>query len=95
MTGEEIDKIITSYREKKDDTGFSVYVPYDKFEDKGYSLSAGLYFEVKLDRSDITIEEFNSNIQKLFDEIEILQNRNTSLYSSIKGQIGAIKYEED
>ncbi len=95
LTGEEIDKIITSYREKKDDTGFSVYVPYDKFEDKGYSLSAGLYFEVKLDRSDITIEEFNSNIQKLFDEIEILQNRNTSLYSSIKGQIGAIKYEED
>ena len=38
---------------------FSVAVSYDEIKEKGYSLSAGQYFDIKIDYVDITEEEFN------------------------------------
>lgn len=38
---------------------FSVAVTYDEIKEKGYSLSANQYFDIKIDYVDITEEEFN------------------------------------
>ena len=37
---------------------FSVVVGYDEIKAKNYSLSAGQYFEVKIDYVDISADEF-------------------------------------
>lgn len=65
-------------KEAKDD--FSVVVSYDDIKAKNYSLSAGQYFEVKIEYVDITNDEFNtkmkgyeSNLTSLFQESKILE----------------------
>lgn len=56
---EEIDRIVDTFIQKEVVENFSVVVSYDDIKEKGYSLSAGQYFEVKIDYVDITEEEFN------------------------------------
>ena len=41
---------------------FSVAVSYDEIKEKGYSLSAGQYFDIKIDYVDITEEVFNKRM---------------------------------
>ena len=56
---EEIDRIVDTFIQKEVVENFSVVVSYDDIKEKGYSLSAGQYFEVKINYVDITEEEFN------------------------------------
>lgn len=58
----EIDKIVDTFRGRQAIDDFSVIVPYDEIIEKGYSLSAGQYFDIKIDYVDITEEEFNSRM---------------------------------
>lgn len=55
----EIDLIVNTFRNKEAVEDFSVAVTYDEIKEKGYSLSAGQYFDIKIDYVDITEEEFN------------------------------------
>ena len=78
-------------KEVKDD--FSVVVSYDNIQAKNYSLSAGQYFEVKIEYIDITHEEFTSkikgfesNLAGLFDESKILEKE-------IQGNLKTLNYE--
>lgn len=78
-------------KEAKDD--FSVVVTYDDIEAKNYSLSAGQYFEVKIEYTDITQEEFatkmkgfESNLASLFQESKILE---TEINNNLKN----LRYE--
>ena len=62
MTTEEIDKIVNTFQNKEAVDDFSVTVTYDEIKEKGYSLSAGQYFDIKIDYVDITEEEFNKRM---------------------------------
>ena len=55
----EIEKIVGTFQRKEAVDDFSVAVTYDEIKEKGYSLSAGQYFDIKIDYVDITEEEFN------------------------------------
>ncbi len=91
---EEIDKIVDTFRQRKAEDSFSVAVTYDEIKEKGYSLSAGQYFDIKIEYVDITEEEFNkrmndyrSKLTELFSEShrledEILQQLNTLKFNS-------------
>lgn len=58
----EVDKIVNTFQHKEAVEDFSVAVTYDEIKEKGYSLSAGQYFDIKIDYVDITEEEFNNRI---------------------------------
>lgn len=58
----EIDLIVNTFRNKEAVEGFSVAVTYDEIREKGYSLSAGQYFDIRIDYVDITEEEFNARM---------------------------------
>ncbi len=58
----EIDKIVNTFQNKESIEDFSVAVSYDEIKEKGYSLSAGQYFDIKIDYVDITEEEFNQRM---------------------------------
>lgn len=58
----EVDKIVNTFQNKETVDDFSVAVTYDEIKEKGYSLSAGQYFDIKIDYVDITEEEFNQRM---------------------------------
>ncbi len=79
-------KIIDTFNSRDVVEDFSVLVTYDEIKEKNYSLSAGQYFEIKIEYVDITHAEFDekmakykSNLKEMFEESkrledEILQN---------------------
>ncbi len=69
-------------KEAKDD--FSVVVSYDEIKAKNYSLSAGQYFEVKIEYVDITAEEFKTKMQGFESNLESLFAESKSLEKEIK-----------
>lgn len=90
---DEIQKIIDTFKNKVAEDDFSVAVTYDEIKEKNYSLSAGQYFEVKIEYVELTQEEFNekmstftSNLQKYFEE-------GKSLEEEILKGLGELKYE--
>ena len=62
LRDEELEKIITTFQNKEAVDDFSVAVSYDEIKEKGYSLSAGQYFDIKIDYVDITEEVFNKRM---------------------------------
>jgi type I restriction enzyme M protein len=58
----EIDQIVSTFANQDVVEGFSVAVSYDELKEKGCSLSAGQYFDIKIEYEDITADEFTSRI---------------------------------
>lgn len=58
----EIDQIVNTFANQEAVEGFSVAVSYDELKEKGCSLSAGQYFDIKIEYEDITADEFASRI---------------------------------
>lgn len=56
---EEIQQIVNTFRNKDVVEDFSVTPTFDEIKEKGYSFSAGQYFDIKIDYVDITEDEFN------------------------------------
>lgn len=76
----EINQIVEYFRNRTSEDGFSVTVTYDEIKEKGYSLSAGQYFDIKIEYIEITEEEFQkrmndyrSKLQELFAESHQLE----------------------
>lgn len=71
LRGFEIEKIVSTFRDKAAVEDFSVAVTYDEIKEKGYTLSAGQYFDIKIDHIEISENEFNrlmdTHRQKLCD----------------------------
>lgn len=83
LSAEEEDQIINTFNNKEAVDDFSVAVSYDEIAEKNYSLSAGQYFEVKIEYVDITAEEFNQSITEKQTQLKELFEESESLSSSI------------
>lgn len=59
----DVKKIVETFRENKPVEDFSVSIPFSDFESKGYSFSAGQYFDVKINYVDISNEEFKATVE--------------------------------
>jgi type I restriction enzyme M protein len=68
-------------------------VSYDEIKQKNYSLSAGQYFEVKIEYVDITAEEFEAKMNGFKSNLDALFAESASLELEIKKQLGGLKYE--
>ena len=56
---EEIQQIVNTFRNNDVVEDFSVTPTFEEIKEKGYSFSAGQYFDIKIDYVDITEDEFN------------------------------------
>lgn len=91
----EIEQIVSTFREAKAVDDFSVCVSYDEIKEKGYSLSAGQYFDIKIDYVDITEEEFNQRMadyQKTLSE-QFAESRR--LEEEIMKQLSTLKFNPE
>ena len=91
LSDKEEDTIIDTFNAKTPIDDFSVLVSYDEIKAKNYSLSAGQYFEVKIEYTDLSAEEFTakmktfeSNLEELFAESKTLELEINKSLKSIK-----------
>jgi type I restriction enzyme M protein len=92
LSDAEEQQIIETFNRHEAVEDFSVVLSYEQIAEKNYSFSAGQYFEVKIDYTDITADEFKtkmdgfkSNLSKLFAETR-------SLETEIETQLGNLKF---
>ena len=93
LRDEEIDQIVSTFQNKEAVDDFSVNVTYDEIKEKGYSLSAGQYFEVKIEHIDITTEEFQSKMGDYEARLSEQFAKGRSLEESIMNDIGGLRYD--
>jgi type I restriction enzyme M protein len=93
LTYEEEEKIIETFNKKEAIDDFSVVVSYDDIKAKNYSLSAGQYFEIKIEYTDITQDEFKSKIKSFENDLDSLFSESKTLEQEIKNSIQNFNYE--
>ena len=89
---EEIDKIVDTFRECRAEDGFSVAVTYDEIKEKGYSLSAGQYFDIKIEYVDITEDEFKQRMADYESKLTEMFAESHRLEGEILSQLKSLKF---
>jgi type I restriction enzyme M protein len=90
---EEEQRIIDVFNDKQPQEDFSVVVSYEQIEAKNYSLSAGQYFDVKIEYVDITPTQFAEKMQGFSDNLDSLFSQSRELEVEIKKQLALLHYE--
>ena len=90
----EEDQIINTFNDKKAVDDFSVVVSYEDIKAKNYSLSAGQYFEVKIEYVDITHEQFETKVEEFKENLFELFSQSRDLENDIKNNFDELKYEK-
>lgn len=89
----EEDRIIATFNAKQAVEDFSVVVSYDEIAAKNYSLSAGQYFEVKIEYSDLTPAQFARKLQGFTEKLDDLFKESAGLERDIKKQLAGLRHE--
>ncbi|MCM4167175.1 Release factor glutamine methyltransferase [Arenibacter antarcticus] len=82
---------IFNVKEAKDE--LSVVVSYADIKAKNYSLSAGQYFEVKIDYVDITAQEFDAKLRNFESNLEDLFSESKRLERDVQKNFLTLKFE--
>lgn len=89
----DIDLIVDSFIQQKDVEDFAINVTYDAIKEKNYSLSAGQYFDVKIEYVDITAEEFEKRMKGYESELKNMFAEGTILDEKIMNIFNQVSYE--
>lgn len=90
---DEEDKIINTFNEHKAVEDFSVVVNYEQIAEKNYSFSAGQYFDVKIEYTDLTQEEFSAKMKTFQSNLNSMFAESRVLEMEIQKQFKGLKYE--
>lgn len=90
----EVEKIVSTFRECKAVDDFSVCVSYDDIKEKNYSLSAGQYFDIKIEYVDITEEEFKARMASFRQTLAEQFAESHRLEEEIMRQLDSLKFNE-
>ncbi|ELJ8586027.1 HsdM family class I SAM-dependent methyltransferase [Vibrio cholerae] len=93
LAPEEEQQIIDVFNNKWTEEDLSVAVSYEDIKKRNYSLSAGQYFDVKIEYVDITPEEFFEKMQGFNRRLNGLFGQSHDLETEIKKQLAGLKYE--
>ena len=85
-------KICNTFTHKQVVEDFSVVVSYDEIKAKNYSLSAGQYFEVKIDYVDISADEFAQKMAGFSADLDKLFTESAELEKEIKEKLQTLKF---
>lgn len=92
---DEVTKIENTFINQEVIEDFSVSVTYEQIAEKNYSLSAGQYFEVRIEFVELSQEAFEQRMTAYADRLEKLFAEGKSLESEIEKRLGKLKYEEN
>jgi len=89
----EIDKIVDTFLNKEAVEDFSVTVTYDEIRAKNYSLAAGQYFNVKIEYTELSHEEFNKTMLAYAVKLQEYFDESNELQKEIMDQLKKVRYE--
>lgn len=93
LSKEEEDKIIETFNKNEVVDDFSILVSYEDIKNKNYSLSAGQYFDVKIEYVDITAKEFEAKMNEYKANLKEYFKQSHELEDEIQKQLELLKYE--
>lgn len=93
LTREEEASIVETFNNKEAVEDLSVIVTKEQIKEKNYSFSAGQYFEVKIEYTDITADEFQKKMQGFEERLNALFSEGKRLDTEIQKQLKGLKYE--
>jgi type I restriction enzyme M protein len=94
LSHDEEQKIINTFNKHEAVEDFTVVVSYDQIKEKNYSFSAGQYFEVKIEYTDITPAEFEAKMNGFKTNLDGLFAESKSLEKEIQKQLGGISFKK-
>ncbi len=89
----EEEQIINAFNDKEAIDDLSVVVSYDDIAAKNYSLSAGQYFDVKIEYVDINKDEFNTKLHTYSKKLNNLFNLSSDIGDDIEKLLTGLKYD--
>lgn len=95
LSPEENQLIIDTFVNKDVIDDFSVVVTYDEIEAKNESLSAGQYFEIKIEYEDITEKEFLFRVEECNARLSNLFAENSKAQTSILEGLKRLSYDRN
>ncbi len=93
LSHDEEQKIINTFNKHEAIEDFSVVVSYEQIAEKNYSLSAGQYFDIKIEYTEITPKEFATKIEGFKSNLDALFTESKTLEKEIQKQLNRLKYE--
>ena len=93
LSHEEEQKIINTFNKHEAVEDFTVVVSYEEIKEKNYSFSAGQYFDVKIEYTDITPIEFETKMEGFKTNLDSLFAESKTLEKEIQEQLEGLKYE--
>ena len=90
----EVDQIVNTFRQQKSVDDFSVVVDFDEIKAKKYSLSAGQYFDVKIEHVDITSKEFKGRVDDYKTRLSEQFKTANILDKEILGNLDDLEFEK-
>lgn len=92
LSDDDIKVIVKTFRTNEAIDDFSVSVHYEDFESKGYSFSAGQYFDIKIQYEDITAEEFQKRMTTYRKALEEKFAESRKLEEEIMHQLDSLEF---
>ena len=93
LSPEEEDTIIDIFNKHEAKEDFSVVVSYEDIKAKNYSLSAGQYFEVKIEYTDISPAAFENKMKTFESNLSTLFSESKTLEMEIQNNLKGLRYE--
>lgn len=93
LSPEEEQSIINAFNQKQAIDDLSVVVSFDEIAEKNHSFSAGQYFDIKIEYTDISPEEFAEKMQNYEKNLSDYFKESRQLEDQIFSQLKGLKYE--
>ena len=93
LSPEEEQLIINTFNRHEAVDDFTVVVSYEDIQAKNCSFSAGQYFDVKIDYTDITPEAFTAKMAGFTNNLDALFKESALLEAEIKTQLAGLNYD--
>lgn len=93
LSPEEEQLIINTFNKHEAVEGFTVVVSYEDIQAKNCSFSAGQYFDVKIEYTDITPAEFETKMEGFKNNLDRFFTESGRLEAEIKKQLAGLYYE--
>ena len=93
LSPQEEDRIINAFNKHEAIEDFTVVVSYEDIKAKNYSFSAGQYFDVRIEYTDITPKDFVEKMDGFKNSLGLLFTESKILEKEIKNQLEGLKYE--
>lgn len=94
LSAKEEQQIVDVFNNKEQVDDLSVAVSYADIKLKNYSMSAGQYFEVKIEYTDITSKQFSEKMKGFTNELDDLFKQSHGLEKELKNQLMELKFNE-